>query len=89
MKAGGPGRLTKSKGARRDEYEEALALLWRTSRDLDETALRIEQAIRRSTSVTDVLAPALDRVRDIRARVIAAKTIIARQWAEQQSRRWE
>lgn len=89
MSKKGPGRLTDARRAERDEFEEALALLWRAAKDLDETALRIEQAMRRSAAVQDVLRPALERVKEIRGRVQQSKRMLADHYAVRQAARWK
>jgi hypothetical protein len=83
------GRLTIVAEARRDQVEEALTALAKSLRDIDEILLRMQQAIRRSSIVYDVLGPAIERLLALRASVRSAQDAIALIWKEEQTRHWE
>lgn len=74
---------------RRDQIEEALAVLHIVLVDVDELHVRIEQAIHRTPLVLPVLAPALKRVGEIQAHVSTLRDGLASYWRMGQARRWE
>ena len=82
------GRLTLIAEERRDQVEEALAALGRSLRDIDEILLRMQQAIRRSSIVYDVLGPAVERLLALRASVRSAQSAIGLIWKSEQTRHW-
>ena len=74
---------------RRDQIEDAIASLYRVLVDIDELALRIDQAIRRAALVGPVLHPAQERLAQVRARIATLHTDLGVYWSQGQSRRWE
>jgi hypothetical protein len=80
--------LTIAAEARRDQTEEALAALGRSLRDIDEILLRMQQAIRRSSIVYDVLGPAVERLLALRSSLRSAQDVIGLIWKEEQTRHW-
>ncbi len=83
------GDLPEGAKRRRDQIEEALAMLHTLLIDLDELAVRIEQAIHRTPLVVPVLAPALKRVSEMQSHVSTLREGLASYWNAGQSRRWE
>jgi hypothetical protein len=82
------GRLTIAAEARRDQVEEEMAVLARSLRDIDEILLRMQQAIRRSSIVFDVLGPAVERLLALRSSLRSAQGAIGLIWKEEQTRHW-
>jgi hypothetical protein len=64
-------------------------MLFEASLDLEEVALRIHQAIKRSLLVKDLLDPALERLDQICKDMKLAREEINKAWIEGQSRRWK
>ena len=83
------GRLTDQARRMRDELETAQAILLGVSVDLDEVALRIRQAMRRTPLVGDVLGPALRRVERIHAGLRQAQCELSKNWNDEQARKWK
>jgi hypothetical protein len=83
------GDLPVDAKARRDQIEEAIAILLATSQDMAEISLRIEQAVRRAAIVSPVLVPALERVTGVRQRLTRLHADLAAYWHAGQARRWE
>jgi hypothetical protein len=83
------GDLPADAKVRRDQIEDALAVLYRVLIDIDEMSLRIDQAIRRASIVSPVLVPAQERLLQVRARLAVLHTAMGAYWAAGQSRRWE
>jgi hypothetical protein len=73
---------------RRDQIEEEMAVLARSLRDIDEILLRMQQAIRRSSIVYDVLGPAVERLLALRSSLRSAQDVIGLIWKEEQTRHW-
>lgn len=82
------GRLTIAAEARRDQVEEEMAVLARSLRDIDEILLRMQQAIRRSSIVFDVLGPAIERLLALRSSLRSAQDVVGLIWKEEQTRHW-
>jgi hypothetical protein len=82
------GRLTLIAEKRRDQIEEEMAVLARSLRDIDEILLRMQQAIRRSSIVYDVLGPAVERLLALRSSLRSAQDVIGLIWKEEQTRHW-
>jgi hypothetical protein len=82
------GRLTLKAEIRRDQIEEEMAVLARSLRDIDEILLRMQQAIRRSSIVYDVLGPAVERLLALRSSLRSAQSAIGLIWKEEQTRHW-
>lgn len=83
-----PGRLTTEAERRRGHVEEAMMTLSSTLTLIDETVLRVRQALRRSPVVGSVLQPALHRLAEIHRQVRHAKKELNEFWVEEQERRW-
>lgn len=83
------GRLTDEARRMRDELETAQALLLCCAVDLDEVALRIRQAVRRTPLVGDVLSPALQRIDRIHADLCQAQIELHLTWNEKQAKKWK
>jgi hypothetical protein len=83
------GDLPVAAKARRDGIEDALASLYRCLVDLDELALRIDQAARRAAVVAPVLHPAQERLQQIRQRIAAVHNSLGEYWSQGQAHRWE
>jgi hypothetical protein len=73
----------------RDDIETAMFMLRSIERDLDEVILRNDQAIRRTSLVSEVLEPAIQRLAQIRKRVRVARSSMSAAWINGQARRWE
>ena len=83
------GDLPADAKVRRDQIEEALAVLNRVLMDIDEMTVRLDQAVRRASVVSPVLVPAQVRLAQVRARIAALHTSLGAYWSAGQSRRWE
>lgn len=83
------GDLPVDAKARRDQIEDALAVLYRCLMDIDELTLRIDQAVRRAAIVGPVLRPAQERLAEIRGRVEKLRANLGAYWSAGQSHRWE
>ena len=83
------GDLPMEAKERRDQIEEAIAVLLASSQDMSEVALRIEQAVRRAAVVSPVLVPALERVTSVRTRLAQLHQDLAAYWSAGQAHRWE
>ena len=83
------GDLSTDAKERRDQIEEAIAVLLASSQDMGEVALRIEQAVRRAAVVSPVLIPALERVASIRTRLARLHQDLSAYWSAGQAHRWE
>lgn len=83
------GDLPAEAKERRDQIEEAIAVMLASSQDLAEVALRIEQAVRRASAVSPVLIPALERVSLIRARLTHLQQSLSAYWHAGHAHRWE
>jgi len=83
------GDLPVAAKERRDVIEDALASLWRVLLDLDELAVRLDQAVRRAAIVSPVLAPAQERLAQVRVRVAALHSDLGAYWSAGQAHRWE
>ena len=83
------GDLPAAAKARRDVIEDAIASLYRVLLDIDELALRLDQAIRRAAVVAPVLHPAQERLAQVRGRVAGLHASLGAYWSAGQSRRWE
>lgn len=73
----------------RDLIEEAQALLLTAAIDLDEVALRVQQARRRTRLVEDTLEPAAKRLERIREDLRLARHDLSQAWEEGQSKKWK
>lgn len=73
----------------RDHLESAQAYLVGLHVSVEETALRIRQAIRRSPSTADLLQPALLALQRIERDGRTAQAHITSAWADGQGRRWQ
>jgi len=82
------GRIGNEGGSIRNRLETAQTLLVEVSLDLDEVALRIRQAIRRSNLVIDVLQPASERLEEIHQDMRLAHSEIKKVWEEGQVKKW-
>ena len=82
------GRIGNEGGSIRDRLETAQTLLFEASLDLDEVALRIRQAIRRSNLVRDVLQPAAECLEEIHQDMRLAQREVKEAWEEGQERKW-
>lgn len=83
------GNLTDEARRMRNELETAQAILLCCAVDLDEVALRIRQAMRRTPLVGDVLSPALRRVERIHADLCQAQVELGKTWDQEQARKWK
>jgi hypothetical protein len=83
------GDLSADGKARRDPIEDAIASLYRCLMDIDELALRLDQAVRRSSLVGPVLHPAQERLAQVRVRIATLHGSMSAYWASGQVRRWK
>ncbi len=72
----------------RDLLEEAQTLLLTASVDLDEVALRVRQAIRRTRLVADVLDPASERIERVRGDLKLIRQDLSEVWRERNQKKW-
>jgi hypothetical protein len=86
MKRGHPKHELRIK---RDEIETAQAELVGLVRDLDEVMLRLQQAMRRTQLVADVLAPAMKRTAEIRKALRRVHEQVNTAWARGQENNWK
>jgi hypothetical protein len=82
------GRIRNDCRAERDALEEAQSILLAAALDLDEVALRVEQAVRRTRIVEPVLRPALERLARIRSELKSARDALSEVWTEGQRKKW-
>ena len=82
------GRLTDQARSLRDQLENAQASLLVCAIDLDEVTLRIRQAMRRTSLVSDVLTPALDRLERIHNELKLAQCQLSQKWDQKQKEKW-
>lgn len=82
------GRLTNDVKRMRDRLEDAQAALSNVPDDLDETSLRVKQAMLRSWVVEPVLEPASLRLAQMRKAVLLAKQELDALWHEWNERGW-
>ncbi len=82
-------KVTNANKVERDLIEEAQALLLTAAIDLDEVALRVQQARRRTRLVEDTLAPASQRIERIREDLRLARHDLSQAWEEGQSKKWK
>jgi hypothetical protein len=82
------GRLTREASETRRIAESALFALVDVLGGLDEIILRNEQAIRRTELVRDVLAPGIERMKQMKGRIDRHREIVKDAWREGQERNW-
>lgn len=82
------GKLKADRAEKRDQLEQAMAILCGLLVDADEISLRIQQATRRSSVVGDVLIPAQERMIELRSSLRQVQARLSDLWADGQSRRW-
>jgi len=83
------GDLPAAAKRRRDQIEDALAVIHHALIDMDELDLRLDQAMRRASIVVPVLHPAQDRLAQMRKQMSALHTNLSAYWSQGQARRWE
>lgn len=83
------GRYPGGRTGGRNQVENYQATLMVIQMDLDEIKLRINQAIKRSSSVTDVLAPAIERLMSIEEQVVIMQDGVFVIWQERNAVQWQ
>lgn len=83
------GRYPGGRAGGRNQVEDYQAMLMAMQMDLDEIKLRINQAIKRSCSVTDVLAPAIERISNIEEQVVIMQDGVFVIWHERNAVQWQ
>ena len=82
------GRIAERGLIERDHLETAQAILLTVSVDLDEVALRVQQSIRRTRLVADVLDPATRRIDEIRSELSQAHDELKQCWEVRHEEKW-
>lgn len=83
------GQLTRMQDDRQDQVETALANLARVMALLDHDSLRVDQAIRRHGSLSDLLGPVLDDIEDHRVSLRRVQDLLRDRWDAGQAGRWD
>ena len=83
-----PRKLPTRLARRRSRIENVQAYLDGMVMDVDEVILRVEQALRRTPLVSDVLDPSLDRLATIRGYVLRARAELSAAWHEGEASQW-
>jgi len=84
----GAGRISAHAGQSRDHIETILATMPGVLLAIDEAHLRVRQAIRRSSQVGDVLAPAVERLDQALNDLSLIQSAASAAWSDGQDRRW-
>lgn len=83
-----PGRVIRKNAVIRDHIECAQVLLMSIAVDIDEVAIRIDQAIKRTHIVRDVLQPSQDRLEGIRSDLATIQDELSQTWRDGQANKW-
>jgi hypothetical protein len=83
------GRLNLMATQNRDHLETAMTAHVDALLAIDETLLRIRQALRRSNQVKDVLEPAVERMMEIRRELVLAQQEVRQAWQAEQEKKWK
>lgn len=83
------GRPSGKQQQERDYLEIAQAELIGLERDLDEVAIRMRQAVRRTAMVSDVLEPGIERLNEIRHSLQLVHEKVNLAWSQGQEKDWK
>jgi len=83
------GDLCEGAKARRDPVEDALANIYRAMLDMEEIAMRLEQASRTAAETKPVLQPAAERLSQVMQRLAILHHSLGKYWRDGQAHRWD
>lgn len=83
------GRYPLGRTGGRNQVEDYQAMLMTMLIDLDEIKLRVSQAIRRSSSVSDVLEPVIPRLESMTEQVETMQGGMCVIWQEREAVQWQ
>lgn len=83
------GRYPGGRTGGRNQVEDYQAMMLAISMDLDEIRLRINQAMKRSSAVADVLGPAVERLDGISEQVAMMQDGMFVIWHERNAVQWQ